>query len=443
MVPAALRRLRVLRAPRAALASYMLGGVARQHPVRAGAPVVRHDPVPSAQPFPPARYVFVVGAVPERYGGRSASIIRKAQLFKEHAGVDSEIVMTHFSGDLEKLTRSLRERGALVPGVTMRRLQDYEVRPGGGRSHRLLNTRRRIHALLDDMVGDDLVFINVEARNIDHLLLTYENPNVQQLYVLHNPHIEPPYRDPARIERGFRPLIRHHGRVGAVVFLTNAQRADMESVLGPQDHFYVIPHAAPSGTAAPVTVEVERDADLVVMMARLEHQKRVEDAIEVFALVLRDHPGARLEIYGDGPERGRLQAEIDRRGLGASITLAGYTDNPAAVYRRAALSILTSRYEGFGLVVLESLSHGCPPVSYDIKYGPPELISHEQNGILVEDGDTAAMAAAASRLLGDHALRERLSQAALTAGDRLGAEVVVARWSALFNRLASAAWGSR
>ncbi len=417
----------------------MLGGGVRRRPgPRPVAAAVRHDPVPSPAPFQRARYVFLVGAVPERYGGRSGSIFRKAQLFKEHAGVDSEIVMTHFSGDLDRLTGVLQERGALVPGVTLRRLQDYDNRRAGGRSNKLLNTRRRIHAQLDRMVGDDRVFMSVEARNIDHLLLTYHNPNVQQLYVLHNPHIEPPYNDPTRIQRAFRPLLNRHGVVGAVVFLTNAQRADMESVLGPQDNFFVVPHAV---TPPPVHPGTAGDPELVVMVARLEHQKRVEDAIEAFALVLENRPQARLEVYGDGPEREQLQRKIDRLGIEASITLAGYTDDPGGVYQRAALSLLTSRHEGFALVLLESLARGCPPVSYDVRYGPSELISHEVNGLLVEEGNVPAMAREVTRLLTDDALRDRLSRAAVSSA-AMGPDVVAARWSAVFNRLAAEAWGS-
>ncbi len=426
------------RAPRAALASLLLGGVRRPPGPRPVAAAVRHDPVPSPAPFPRARYVFLVGAIPERYGGRSGSILRKAQLFRELAGVDCEIVMTHFKGDLNRLTKALWDRGALAPGVSLRRLQDYDDRRGAGRSTGLFNTRRRIHAQLDRMVGDDRVFISVEARNIDHLVLTYRNPNVQQLYVLHNPHIDPPFEDPTRIQRAFRPLLHRHGSVGAVVFLTNTQRADMESVLGPQDNFFVVPHAV---TPPPVRAGTSRDAELVVMVARLEHQKRVEDAIKVFALVLQQHPHARLEVYGEGPEREQLQREIDRLGLGASITLAGYTDDPGGVYQRAALSLLTSRHEGFALVLLESLVRGCPPVSYDVRYGPSELISHEVNGLLVENGNVQAMAREVTRLLTDDALRDRLSRAAVSSA-AMGPDVVAARWSAVFNRLAAEAWGS-
>jgi len=383
----------------------------------------------------------MVGSVPELYGGRSGSILRKAQFFKEHAGVDSEIVMTHFPGDLQRLTTVLRDRGALVPGVTLGTLQDDQDGDRRPRSplDRLLETRRRVHARLDRIVGDDKVFFSVEARNIDHLLLSYRNPNVEQVYVVHNPHLEPPYRDPQRIWRPYRPLMLHHASAGAVVFLTRAQRADVERVLGQQDHFVVIPHPVPQ---APPVEGVERDPRLVVVLARLDHQKRVEDAITTFARVVQHVPDARMEIYGHGRDEEALQRQIDALRVGSSVTLAGYTDNPGGVYQRAALSLLTSRHEGLPLVLLESLSHGCPPVSYDVRYGPSDVIDHGVNGILVDEGDTSTMAEEVTRLLRDHALRDRMSRAAISSAEGMQADVAVARWSALFNRLAAAAWGS-
>ena len=429
------------RAGRAAWESSRLRLIASRARTGPAAASSRRELVPSSAPLPKARYVFLIGFIPERPGGRTASILNKARLFKEHAGVDSEIVMTHYTGDLDNLTTMLRDRGSLVPGVTLRRLEDYE--DGGSRYGRppdtMVTDQRRIHAQLDRMVGDDHVFLSVESRDIDRVLLTYRNPNVQQVYVVHNAHIAPPYRDPQRTLRAYRPLMLHHASAGSVVFLTHAQRADMESVLGPQDNFLVIPHAV---RPAPPVDQVERDPRLVVVLAHLKHQKRIEDAITAFAQVVARVPDARLEIYGHGPEEERLQRQIDRLGLGSSITLAGYTDDPGRLYSRAALSLLTSRYEGFALVLLESQSCGCPPVSYDVKYGPSELITHGVNGILVEDGDVDAIAQEVTRLLTDDKRRDELSRAAVASVDRLRPDLVAGRWSALFNSLASTAWGA-
>ena len=71
----------------------------------------RRDPDPSSAPFPKGRFIFLVGYIPEHPGGRSASILNRARLFKEQAGVDAEIVVTGFAGNLDALLTTLRGTG--------------------------------------------------------------------------------------------------------------------------------------------------------------------------------------------------------------------------------------------------------------------------------------------------------------------------------------------
>lgn len=74
---------------------------------------------------------------------------------------------------------------------------------------------------------------------------------------------------------------------------------------------------------------------------------RADAAIRAFAAVVKQRPRARLEIYGRGPEEKELSSPIASLRLQNSVRLAGYTSDPAAVYRKASVCLLTSRYEGF------------------------------------------------------------------------------------------------
>jgi poly(glycerol-phosphate) alpha-glucosyltransferase len=118
----------------------------------------------------------------------------------------------------------------------------------------------------------------------------------------------------------------------------------------------------------------------------------------------------------------------------------GYTTDPSGVYRRASLSLLTSRYEGFGLVVAESLAHGCPVVSYDLKYGPADIIADGVDGFLVPSGDVKGLARRIVEVLSDDGLHGSLSEAALRAAARFSPDAFVARWSKLFNDLDAKGW---
>ncbi len=309
--------------------------------------------------------------------------------------------------------------------------------PEGRPSEVLTSPIDLIHSYLDRLIGDDHVFLTVESRRADSEVLTYQRPNVKQLYVLHNPHIAPPFDNPKRIRPSYKELLENSRNVGSVVFLTDAQRADAEAKYRRRENFAVIPHAAGRVSLDP---SISRDPNLVVMMARLDPQKRLADAIHAFGQVIKQIPEARLEIYGQGPERANLEALIRRLRLEGSITLCGYTNNPGSVYQTGALSLLTSAFEGFGLVVLESLSHGCPVISYDLKYGPSDIISNGVNGFLVANGDVDALARQVITVLRDAPLRQRLSAAAPSAVEGFSPEVFVARWSAEFNRLDAQGW---
>lgn len=191
---------------------------------------------------------------------------------------------------------------------------------------------------------------------------------------------------------------------------------------------------------APERPDVERDPDLVVMLARLDQQKSIDDAIRAFQHVVRKAPTARLEIYGRGPEEKALAALIRQLGLEKSVKLKGYTTDAAGVYERASACLLTSRYEGFGLVVLEAIARGCPVVSYDLNYGPSDIIEEGVTGFLVPQGNTTALAERTTRLLTDPALRERLTAACRTSALRFSPDAYLARWSDLFGRLDAKGW---
>jgi len=295
-----------------------------------------------------------------------------------------------------------------------------------------------VHHFLDQLFGNDHVFLTIESRQSDAEVLDYVRPNVKRLALLHNLHLVFPGEDPHQIRGSYQPLFEHRDDFGALVFLTEAQRADAEAHYGRHDNFRVVPHPA-MAVPEPVPFE-QRDPHLVVMLARLHPQKRLGHAIRAFARVLRAIPEARLEIYGEGPERAALQRMIDQRGLGASVSLPGYTRDPAAVYRRAALSLLTSRNEGYPLALLETLSHGCPVVAYDVKYGPSEIITDGRTGFLVPRGDIAGVARRVVEVLTDEPLRRRLSEGAATPDPRFSRETFVARWSQVFRDLDAEGW---
>jgi len=103
---------------------------------------------------------------------------------------------------------------------------------------------------------------------------------------------------------------------------------------------------------------------------------------------------ARLILLGDGPDRARIERTVADLGLAAHVALPGFVKNPFDYYSLARVFVLSSHYEGFGMVLAEALSCGCPVISTDCPSGPAEILGHGTYGRLVPVGDVDAMATA-------------------------------------------------
>lgn len=321
---------------------------------------------------------------------------------------------------------------AVDPLTQVRSPQRVTVFDRAGRPERTLEGYPEvIHAGLDALIGDRLGFLSCEARRVDEWVLGYERPNVRKIFVLHNAHIRPPFDDLHRIRPIYAPVLTSPG-VDATVFLTERQKDEAEQHFGPHPSYAVIPHSVPTPPPAPA---IERDPKLVVMMARLDQQKQPDHAIDAFAQVVREVPDARLEIYGRGVLAPELRKQIHRLRLEGNVTLAGFTTDPGLAYRRAALSLLTSKYEGFGLTLVESFQQGCPAISYNLRYGPSDIIVDGVTGFLVPAEDKVALAERIVHALRHPDLLTQMSQAATARAAAFSEDVFVARWCALFDEL--------
>jgi len=155
------------------------------------------------------------------------------------------------------------------------------------------------------------------------------------------------------------------------------------------------------------------DADVPVMIGigRLHPQKDYETMIRAFGMVREKRP-VRLLILGEGSERERLLEVVRDLGLEDDVDLPGYVPNPHAYLARASLFALSSKWEGFGNVLVEALAAGTPVVSTKCPGGPVEILEHGTFGRLVPVGDTEKFAEAVSETLDVPVDREALIERA-------------------------------
>ncbi len=145
-------------------------------------------------------------------------------------------------------------------------------------------------------------------------------------------------------------------------------------------------------------------------LGRLAEVKRQDVLIRGFARILPAHPGARLVLIGEGPERPALLELARSLGLGDRVHLAGYRADPERLLATLDAFALTSRSEGMPLAILEAWSAGVPVVASRVG-GIPALVRDGVDGLLFEPGDVDGLASRLLGLLGDPALARRIGRA--------------------------------
>lgn len=177
------------------------------------------------------------------------------------------------------------------------------------------------------------------------------------------------------------------------------------------------------------------DAKIVVAAGRLTKRKAFGRLVKSFQPVARAHPEWQLHIYGTGPEQATLEQMIRSRGLESQVMLKGHARDLEPVLRGASVFALTSRTEGFSMVLIEAMSAGLPLVSFDCPQGPREIVDNGKNGFLVPEGDLAGFTSALTSLIEDPDLRHRCGHQAYADAQAYTQDVIVEEWLTLIERL--------
>jgi glycosyltransferase involved in cell wall biosynthesis len=269
----------------------------------------------------------------------------------------------------------------------------------------LITTRPGLNLLAADLAPPGLITVGLEQMN----LLVHQRPIRRQMK-------------------------RMYPRLDALVVLTTEDQERYAKLLpGP------LPVARIPNTVYGVDGRTsDLDSRTILAAGRLTRQKGFNILIRAFAQVAPDHPDWTLRICGGGPHERRLRAQVERLGLADVVTFPGPAEDLGGEMANASIFALSSRAEGFPLVLIEAMSHGMAVVAFDCPTGPRDVIDDHRNGILVPPRRAKGLAAGLREMIEDPELRRRCGAAARETGRGYRIDAIGPRWDALFDELRAA-----
>jgi len=364
-------------------------------------------------------------------GGADRVVIEKANYLAEH-GYDVTIV-----------TDSQQKRASFFPisqNVKLHDLaldfeQEYKYNPLI-RIFIYLNLIKRYEKVLSKYLYKEKpdIVITTLGRNMDFLADIKDGsikigeshiakPFIRNFHLLESK--GPIYRMVAKI--WMRKITKNCKKLDALVLLTKNDEKNWEGIKKIQ----IIPNPLPFTPSSASTCNNKQ----AIFVARMCEQKGYEYLLQAWEIVHAKHPDWILNVYGDGEEKEIIQRSIINKGLSTTILLKGTTTIIQEKYLESSICILSSRYEGFGMVLLEAMACGVPCVAFNCPYGPADIIKDGEDGFLVEHLNSDALAKRICDLIEDETLRKKMGALAKRNIQRFNKDNIMKEWMHLFENL--------
>lgn len=173
----------------------------------------------------------------------------------------------------------------------------------------------------------------------------------------------------------------------------------------------------------------------LIAVGRYVYQKGFDLLLQVWSKIERQFPDWELAIFGDG-ERFEYERQMQELAIDSSrCHLNGPTSDIQREYINSSLFAFSSRFEGFGMVLVEAMACGLPVVSFSCPCGPQDIIRDGEDGVLVKNGDIDAFANSLSWLMQNPELRVKMAQAGLKNVQRFSIEHIAEQWRSVFESL--------
>lgn len=172
-----------------------------------------------------------------------------------------------------------------------------------------------------------------------------------------------------------------------------------------------------------------------IFLGRFEYQKGLDRMLEAWKIVIEKRKDWTLKLVGEGSLEDDLRKKSKKIGIDNHVIFIPATKNVVPEYTESSIFLFTSRYEGFGLVLVEAMQCGLPCVSFDCPYGPSDIIDDGENGYLVENGNIEKFANRVLKLIENDELRKKMGAAAIEKSKQYLPEKIMPQWMELFKQL--------
>lgn len=173
----------------------------------------------------------------------------------------------------------------------------------------------------------------------------------------------------------------------------------------------------------------------IISVGRYAEQKGYDLLIEVWSKIARKYPDWEINVYGHGEQEEMLQGLIETFHVTDSFKLNPPSKNIKEKYVESSIYVMSSRFEGFGLVLIEALACGLPCISFNCPHGPADIIKNGENGILVGNGNIEELANAIENLINDEEKRIKMGLQAQKIVQKYSPDNIMKMWVELFNKI--------
>jgi poly(glycerol-phosphate) alpha-glucosyltransferase len=331
----------------------------------------------------------------------------------------------------------------------------WQLTEVGGKVMQFNSVNQLLNRFLNDMNRDfwsddqPNVMILDRATIADYNLLRLEKPAYT---VLHFHSAQASAQDPLHgtLNNNYEFSLNVIDGFDAAITATEKQAKDIEKRFHPAGKLFPIPvGVVPDRLLKAKHVPVaKREFGKMVVLSRIAPEKQLQDLVHALAIARKEFPMVSLDIYGYADSSNNFAARTQlldaakEEGMEDVVKLKGYSTDIDKIENNAMMFGLTSVMEGFNLAIMEATAHGLISFTYDVNYGPNEIVVDGKNGRVTPYKDVEAMGQAILEVLRDKQLQQEYSDGAYESAERYSSENVWKQWQLLLDE-ASKRWQTK